>query len=167
MSKRSKPARIDKALYQVAMPALAGTVLGVASLLPWLRDPLGKEFSAWRLPVDTGWQLRCGMFNYGLLCCCEALFAFWIALRAWQILRAEKRVPTEIQARLSLGTCCTIAGLLCLLLPTLFLTQYLYADMGSVAQLASHTIQVQLIKAKLGYGSAAQFFPIETIAFDP
>jgi tetratricopeptide (TPR) repeat protein len=39
--------------------------------------------------------------------------------------------------------------------------------MGSVAQLASHAIQVQLIRAKLGYGSAAQIFPIETIAFDP
>jgi len=167
MSNRSKSVRTNKALYQVVMPALAGTALGMASLLPWLRDPLGKEFSAWRLPVDTGWQLRSGMFNYGLLCCCEALFAFWIALQAWKVLHAEKRVQAEIQARLSLATCCTIAGLLCLLLPILFLTQYLYADMGSVAQLTSHEIQVQLIKAKLGYGSAAQFFPIETMSFDP
>src|SRR4051812_6394196 len=109
----SKLVQTDKALYQVVMPALAGTALGIASLLPWLRDPLGKEFSAWRLPIDTGWQARSGMFNYGLLCCCEALFALWIALQAWQVLRAEKRVQTEIQGRLSLATYCTIAGLLC------------------------------------------------------
>lgn len=140
------------------MPALAGSILGAASLLPWLRDPLGEQFSAWQLPVDIGWQVRSGIFNYGLLCCCDALFAFWIALQAWHI---EKR------AQLFLSRYCTIAGLLCLLLPILFLTQYLYADMGSVAQLTNHEIQAQLIKAKLGYGSAAQMLPIETISFDP
>src|SRR5436853_7010803 len=127
MPNRSNPVRINEAMYRVVMPALDGIGLGAASLLPWLRDPLGKRFSAWQLPVDIGWQLRSRMFNYGLLCCCEALFAFWIALQAWQALHTEKRAPAQIQARLSLATSCTMAGLLCLLLPTLFLTQYLYA----------------------------------------
>lgn len=167
ISNCSKPIRINKALYRVIMPALAGSALGVASLLPWLRDPLGKQFSAWQLSVDTGWHLCSGMFNYGLLCCCEALFTFWIALQVWQSLHAKKRTPAEIRAQLFLPIYCTIAGLLSLLLPILFLIQYLYTDMGSVAQLTNHEIQAQLIKAKLGYSSAAQFFPIETISFDP
>ncbi len=167
VSNCSKSVWIDKAPYRVVMPALAGSVLGAASLLPWLRDPLGKRFSAWQLSVDTGWQWHSSMFNYGLLCCCEALFAFWIALQAWRALHAEKRGPAQTRVWLSLATCCTIAGLLCLLLPTLFLAQYLYADMGSVAQLTNHEIQAQLVKAKLGYGSAGQFLPIETISFDP
>jgi len=163
----SKPIRINKAPYRVVMPALAGSVLGAASVLPWLSDPLGKQFSAWQLPVDMGWQLRSGMFNYGLLCCFDALFAFWITLQAWKSLRAENKAPAEVRAQFPLARCCTIAGLLCLLLPILFLMQYLYTDMGSVAQLTNHAIQAQLVKAKLGYGSAAQILPIETISFDP
>jgi hypothetical protein len=167
IASRSDPVEISKEFYRVVMPALAGSVLGVASLLPWLRDPLGKQFSAWQLPVDIGWQLSSSMFNYGLLCCCNALFSFWIALQAWKARHAETTVSVNTRACLPLSTCCTIAGLLCLLLPTLFLMQYLYADMASVAQLTNHEIQAELIKAKLGYGSAAQFIPIKTISFDP
>lgn len=167
ISKRSKPIHINNAPYRVILPALAGSILGAASLLPWLRDPLGKQFSAWQLPVDIGWQLRSGMFNYGLLSCCVALFAFRVALQAWKARYAERRLSAETQAGLPLSMCCVIASLLCLLLPILFLAQYMYADMGSVAQLTNHEIQAQLIKAKLGYGSAAQILPIETISFDP
>ena len=162
IASRSGSVEISKEFYRVVMPVLAGSVLGVASLLPWLRDPLGKQFSAWKLPVVMGWQLRSSGFNYGLLCCSEALFAFWIALRAWKSLRTEKRVSTK-----PLAICCTIASLLALLLPTFFLAQYLYTDMTSVAQLTNHEMQAQLIKAKLGYGSAVQMLPIETISFDP
>ncbi len=167
VSEHSKLIQIDEALYRAIIPVLAGSILGVASLLPWLKDPLGEQFFAWRLPVDIGWQLSSSMFNYGLLCCCNALFSFWIALHAWKARHAGKIAPSNIRVRLPLPTCCTIAGLLCLLLPILFLVQYLYADMASVAQLTNHEIQAELIKAKLGYGSAAQFFPIETISFDP
>ncbi len=164
---RSMPVPINKAPYRVAVPALAGGVLGAASLLPWLQDPLGKRFSAWQLPVDIGWQLRSDVFNYGLLCYCEALFAFWIAVQAWYAWHTEKTALAEMRRRLSLSTCCMIAGWLCLLLPILFLIQYLYVDMGSIAQLTNHEIQAQLIKAKLGYGSAVQMLPIEVISFDP
>ncbi len=167
VSKRSRPLRINKALYKVIMPALAGSILGAASLLPWLKDPLGKQFSAWQLPVDMSWPLRSGMLNYGLLCCCNAIFAFWIALQSWRSWGAEETSIVKLRAQISLSICCTIAGLFCLLLPILFLAQYLYADMGSIAQLTNHEIQAQLIKAKLGYGSTAQILPIEMISFDP
>jgi len=102
-----------------------------------------------------------------LLCCCNALFSFWIALQAWKVWHTVEIEFVEIRRPLSLSVYCVTSGLLCLLLPTLFLTQYLYADMGSIAQLTNHEIQAQLIKAKLDYGSAAQFLPIETISFDP
>src|SRR5690348_14834874 len=71
--------RQGRALYQVIMSSLAaGAMLG-ASLLPWLIDPLGKAFSAWQLPVDIGWQLRTGIFSYGLLCLFCSLYSFFIA----------------------------------------------------------------------------------------
>ena len=107
------------------------------------------------------------MFNYGLLCCCNALFSFWIALQAWKARCAGTTASVNTRACLPLSTCCTIAGLLCLLSPTLFLMQYLYADMASVVRLTNHEIQAELIKAKLGYGSATQFIPIKTMSFDP
>jgi tetratricopeptide (TPR) repeat protein len=163
ISNRSEPICINQALYRVVMPTLAGSILGVASLLPWLRDPLGQQFSAWQLSIDTGWHLCSGIFTYGLLCCCEALFIFWIALQAWQSLRAEQRAPVESRIQIY----CVITGLLSLLLPILFIVQYLYTDMGSIVQLTNHEIQAQLIKEKLGYSSAPQFLPIETISFDP
>jgi hypothetical protein len=167
ISEHSKPVQIDEALYRAIISALVGSILGVASLLPWLRDPMGQQFSAWQLPVDIGWQLSSGMFNYGLLCWCNALLSFWIALQAWKAWYSGKTSLVEIRLPLSLSTYCTIVALLCLLLPTLFLMQYLYADMASVAQLTNHEIQAELIRTKLGYGSVAQFIPIKTISFDP
>src|SRR5436190_232557 len=101
ISSRSKPVRINKAPYRLIMPALAGSILGAASLLPWLSDPLGKQFSAWQLPVDIGWQLRSSIFNYGMLSCCEALVAFWIAIQAWITLRTEKETSAKIRERSS------------------------------------------------------------------
>jgi tetratricopeptide (TPR) repeat protein len=163
----SKLVRISKAPYRLIMPVLAGSTLGVASLLPWLRDPVGRQFSAWQLPVDIGWQLRSSMFSYGVLCCCEALFAFWIAIQVWITLHTEKEISAKIREQSSQATCCTVAGLLCLLLSAVFLTQYLDADMGSIARLTNHEIQALLIRRKLGYGLATQVFPIDMISFDP
>src|SRR5579859_6478392 len=76
-------ARRGLALYGVIMPLLAGCTMLSASLLPWLIDPLGKAFSAWQLPIDIGWQVRSGIFSYGLLCLCCGLYAFFIAYRTW------------------------------------------------------------------------------------
>ncbi|MDQ2715616.1 MAG: hypothetical protein M3Z08_11970, partial [Chloroflexota bacterium] len=50
-----------------------------ASLLPWLRDPLGNSYIPWSLPVDMGWQFRVGIGSYGLLCLCGALYVLLIA----------------------------------------------------------------------------------------
>src|SRR5437667_1321815 len=134
-------------LYRVIMPSLAGGAMLGASLLPWLIDPLGEAFPAWQLPVDIGWQLHSGLFSYGLLCLCCAVYAFFIAYLAWH----EGR---------SVRTHSTLAGLLCLMPLGLFFTQYLFIDMGSIAQLAQHEFQALFIQGHFGYHTAAQFIPI-------
>lgn len=156
----------DQISYRVFMPALAGGLLVVASLLPWLNDPLGEQFCAWQLPVDIGWQWRSKIVSYGLLCCCEALFAFWITAQSLRTAYAKKSTGDERERRF-LAKDCIFFGILYFVLPLLFIVQYIYIDMGSIAKLANHEMQMQLIKAKLGYGSAPQFLPIQTLLFDP
>ena len=162
-------------LYRTILPLLAsGTMLG-ASLIPWIIDPLGKNFPAWQLPVDIGWQLRSNVFSYGLLCLGCALYAFFIAYLAWKHRRTERTVDVAWAIPLSitqpdittLKKHYTLAGLLCLLPLLLFFTQFLFIDMGNIAQLTDHELQAMFITGHFGYGVAAQFIPIHLDAFDP
>ncbi len=182
-----------RALYRVIMPSLAGGAMLGASLLPWLVDPLGKAFPAWQLPIDIGWQLRSGLFSYGLLCLCCALYAFFIAYLAWKGKRRDRACPCPPGSTSStlgqglvgtvlapiqslrrrcvidpnaLGTHSTLAGLLCLMPVALFFTQYLFIDMGSITQLAQHEFQALFIQHHFGYHVAAQFVPIRLNTFD-
>jgi tetratricopeptide (TPR) repeat protein len=144
-----------RALYQMIMPLLAGGAMLGASLLPWFVDPLGNAFPAWQLPIDIGWQLRSGLFSYGLLCLCCALYAFFIAYLTWKEIRRDR-----------IRTHSTLAGLLCLMPVALFFTQYLFIDMGSITQLAQHELQALFIQNHFGYHVAAQFIPIRLDTFD-
>ncbi|MFL5662867.1 MAG: hypothetical protein ACJ8BW_16190, partial [Ktedonobacteraceae bacterium] len=65
-------ARQQQGAQEVAMrrvdyiiPALTGCLMLVASMLPWLKDAVTGDFSAWQLPVDLGWQLQSSYFTYG------------------------------------------------------------------------------------------------------
>jgi hypothetical protein len=156
--------------YRVIFPVLAGVIMLASSLLPWLVDPLGERFSAWALPIDLGWQLRSGLFNYGLLNVACALYVFLVAFRAWKALRAERGMSRELVptsgfvAREEL----TLAGLLCLVPVGLFFLQYLLIDMSSATELVRHQIQASLIKLHLSYGSAPTFIPIvNPVSLDP
>ena len=150
-----------RALYRVIMPSLAGGAMLGASLLPWLVDPLGQAFPAWQLPVDIGWQLRSGLFSYGLLCLCCTLYAFFVAYLAWEESRNRARPCPS-----ALRTHSTLAGLLCLIPVALFFTQYLFIDMGSITQLAQHEFQALFIQHHFGYHAAPQFIPIQLNTFD-
>jgi hypothetical protein len=160
-----------------------------ASVLPWLVDPLGRVFPAWQLPVDIGWQLHFNLFSYGLLCLLCSLYAFFISYLIWQeenyrnnLLygQTEKTTAPPLPPRRGRGlslptppnhaalrTHSTLAGILCLMPISLFLTQYLFIDMASIAQLAQHEFQALLIQKHFGYRVAAPFTPIQLDTFDP
>jgi tetratricopeptide (TPR) repeat protein len=160
-------------LYRIIFPATAGIIMFLASLMPWLIDPLGTRFSAWSLQLDLGWQMGFGIVNYGVLCMVCALYAFWIAFRAWKMPEmgaASSYNAFEVSyayggfaARKAL----TRAGLLCLVPLGLFLLQFLLIDLTSITELARHQMQAILIKSHLGYGSATTLITIDPNTFDP
>ena len=143
------------------MPLFAGGSMLVASLQPWLVDPLGKAFSAWQLPIDIGWQLRSGLFSYGLLCLCCALYAFFIAFLTWKQEEQRAISPSKLREHY------TLAGILCLLPIGLFFIQYLFIDMSSIAQLAQHEFQTLFIYSHFGYQVSTPFILIQLNTFDP
>ncbi|WP_151754211.1 tetratricopeptide repeat protein [Dictyobacter vulcani] len=149
--------------YRVIIPGSAGVGMLIASVFPWFTDPSGTRLTAWQLPVDLGWQLRSGMFNYGLLCTCCALYIFFVTHQTWQILRAQYSAdPTYLLAapRVSLTRNYIMAGLACLLPMGLFLFQFLCADMLTIAEVTRQQIQLELARTHLGYQSTPEFTPI-------
>src|SRR6266702_642250 len=164
---RAWSAQRSWAPYRVIFPAMAGVILIAASLLPWLVDPLGERFSAWALPIDLGWQIQFGAFNYGTLSVACALYSFLMAFRAYKTLQTEMpesnvTSPRGFSPRKEL----TSAGLLCLVPLGLFFLQYLFIDLTSITHLIQHQTQASLIKTHLGYGSATPFLTINPVTFD-
>lgn len=145
--------------YKVILPLLVGGLMLAASLLPWFTDPLEGSSSAWQLSVDLGWQFRFSMLNYGLLCVCCALYTCAIAYKTWRCSRTNS--AWSAQRAYMMG------GLLCVVPTVLFLFQYLFIDIGSIAQLSQHEIQMLLIKRHLGYSLTDTFIPLDTMTFDP
>ncbi len=140
-----------------------------ASLSYWLVDPLGETYTAWRLPIDIGWQVPTGVLNYGLLCLLCSCYTFFLAARAAHVCyRTRKASDNAATPAPVTRQACTMAGLLCLLPLILFVMQYLFIDMGSIAQLARDELQAMLIRSHFNYGSPPQFIPIQSvITFDP
>ena len=147
-----------KISLQSIIPALSGCAILCASGLTWLRDPLGESYSAWKLPVDIGWQFHSGYFNYGLLCLICAIYSFLIAYTNWK--------PTTLIKSEYFSHKHITAGLLCLVPFSLFLLQYLCVDTQEVALLASHQTQALLVQHQFGYGVAAQLIPIKPFTLD-
>ncbi len=156
--------------YRVIFPGAAGVILIAASLLPWLVDPLGVRFSAWMLPIDLGWQIRNGAFNYGVLSLACAFYAFLVTFRVWNALKTEAAQASESSVAphtFIAGKELALAALLCLLPLGLFFLQYLFIDLTSTTTLIQHQLQASFIKTHLGYGSAATFFAIDPTTADP
>jgi tetratricopeptide (TPR) repeat protein len=120
---------------------VAGCSLLCASILPWLKDPLGVVYSAWQLPLYPGWPYHIAFLNYGLLCIFCALYTFMHAFIDWQphtkynYFVCDRRITRFIP-----------------IIPVmLFLFQYLCADVSAVALLATHERQMLLIQMYFGY----------------
>src|SRR5215469_8259106 len=126
--------RIQKAHHTLSrhvswlLPAIAASIMFLASVVTWYSDPLGGDFSAWKLPLDLDWQFHSGLINYGLLCCLCAIFIFLVALANWKPFKGSTFF-------LENGN---IAGWLCLVPVAVFLFQYTIADPVAIDHLTQH-----------------------------
>jgi hypothetical protein len=144
---------------------LAGCIMIGATVLPWLSDPLGEAYSAWELPIDIGWQMPSGIFNYGLLCLCGAVLCFVIAYGRWKPSLSEEAANVMGSLSTAVGGIrgkrfSVLVGVLCAAPVLLFLWQYLFADVHTMDVLAQHGTQKLLIQQYLGYSLAG---PLVTI----
>src|SRR5260370_36000365 len=110
--------RITLPSMRSTIPVVAGCLMICTSILPWLNDPLGEKYSAWKLPIDSGWQFPVSILNYGLLCLFCAIYAFLVALANWKPFKGSDYFAQRH----------TIAGLLCIVPIALFFLQYLCVD---------------------------------------
>ncbi len=133
--------------------AFTGCSLLCASILPWLKDPLGDVYCAWQLPVYVGWSYPVGFLNYGLLCLCCALYIFLYALPGWQ---SWKRYSSFIYSHKIIRFASLIPVLL-------FLFQYLCADISAVALMANHERQMLLIQQQFGYQGTIQLIMLDPL----
>lgn len=134
------------------MPMVAGSIMLLASVLPWLRDALQGDAIAWHVPVDIGWQFQNRFLSYGLLCFCCSCYAFLVACAN---ARRFKGSTYFVQKQV-------VAGLLCLTPVFLFLFQFILADTVDIDTLARHLIQLQLIQHHFGYD-----YPVQLVYIDP
>lgn len=163
MSDRPWSAQRSWAPYRVMLPGMAGVIMLVASVLPWFNNPNGNHLTAWQLPVDLGWQLHFSRLNYGTLCTCCALYIFFVSKQVWSVYQAQQRAdPTRLLMTSHLSPTRRLgrAGLLCLVPPLLFLFQFLFVDMGMIAEMTHNQIQLELARSHFGYTSAPEFIPI-------
>src|SRR5262249_44439161 len=114
---------------------------------------------AWKLPLDVGWQFCNSAINYGLFCCCCALFAFFVAYIHWHAARKGEHVVYG-------HILYVLTGLLCFAPIALFFFQYMFADMKSINNLLQHEIQARLIIQHFGYHVSKQRLPMNPFNLD-
>ncbi|WP_201363626.1 tetratricopeptide repeat protein [Dictyobacter formicarum] len=155
--------------YRVIIPGAAGIVMLIASLCSWFNNPSGTRLMAWQLPVDLGWQLRTGVFNYGALCAGCAIYIFFVTYQSWRVARAESSAdPVQMLTapKLVLASNYVWAALLCLVPPALFLFQFLCSDMSTIAEVTRQQIQLELARSHLGYAATPEYTPILPFLLD-
>lgn len=133
------------------VPLIAGSVMALVAFLPWLQDPLGEVYSAWRIPVNLGWPFHSGFFNYGVLCLGCACYSFYSARMSW-----KQNIPFNH----------VMLALVCLTPTGLFLLQYLYFDLQAIAALAHHKDQMLLVQNQFGYRVGHEIFLFKAFGVD-
>ncbi len=127
----------------------------VASISPWLEDPLLGSLSAWKLAVDIGWQVRTSFFSYGVLCLLCALYISIVVCAGTKTFKGSSLFAYKY----------SIAGILCLLPLLLFFVQYLFADVVGIHVLGQHKVQMLLIQRHFGYAGPADRITIDPFLF--
>lgn len=151
-----QPHRAQVTTPRVLWPCLAGAVLLLASVLPWVAVPLIQSTSSWALPLDLGWGVQNRVLSYGALCVVAAGVCLGRALLA---LDGRAIAPIGVTSwrlqPLRVGTLVTlgvVAGS-----PSLLLIFQVVAVGGDwVVQWADQENQGLLIRRHLGYGLAPQ-----------
>ncbi len=144
----------------------AGILLVLASVSPWLLEPLGDNSSAWEIPVYIGWPLRLPALNYGLLCIVGALLAFVAGGAGAPPVSTKLSVAIPLFVKRRLKGFYHLIAIYCLLISLLFCLQYLLLDTRSIDQLAQNKLQSLLIAQHLGYHLLPQLMPIEPFNTD-
>jgi tetratricopeptide (TPR) repeat protein len=135
---------------------LTACLLFCASILPWVKDPLGDVYCAWQLPVYIGWSSHVGFLNYGLLCLCCGLYVFLFnhpASQPW------KRHSGFVYSH-------KITRFVALVPVMLFLFQYLCADLSATALLANHERQMLLIQQQFSYQGTIQLVMLNPLTLN-
>ena len=140
---------------QVIRPALTCGLLLLACWLPWLQDPLGRSYTAWELPLETGWHFEAPFVNYGTLC---LFLALCFSLVVYTHCRPALQRTAARNAVLCLQSFGTLTS--CLLLPRL-LIQYLFVDLHMLEQLATHERVLLLVQQQFGYNTGAQLITLD------
>ena len=144
----------------------AGMLLILASVLPWLKEPLGDILSAWQIPVYVGWPLRLPVLNYGLLCIVGALLVFVAAAASAPLLPTKLSAVIPLFVKRRLKGFYHLIAIYCLLISLLFCLQYLFLDIRSIEQLAQNKVQSLLIMRHWGYHLVPQAMPINPFDMD-
>lgn len=144
-----------------ALALCAGVLLLLASVRPWLKDPLGGILSAWGIPVYIGWPLRLAALNYGLLCFVGALLAFMVGGVSAPLLFNKL---SFVKRRLKLFF--RLIGIYCLIISLLFCLQFVMLDTQGIDQMAQNEVQSLLIARHLGYHLLPRLIPINPFDFD-
>jgi hypothetical protein len=127
-----------------------------ASLLPWLKDPLGGIYSAWQLPLYSGLSYHIAFLNYGLLCSFGAIYIVIYALTDRQPYR---KYNYFVYGR-KIKRCIPI------ILVALFLFQYLCTDVTTLALLTTHERQMLLIQMYFGYKGDNQIITLNPLSLN-
>ena len=138
------------------VPLVVSCCMLAASMLPWLRDPLGETYSAWNITIDSAWLGHITLLNYGVLCLMSAISIMVIVGRK---LRDRSQWTCEYADRWR-----RTASLLCIAPAALFLFQYLCVDVSATALLASHKTQQLLIQQRFGYTLPPPIVPLQPFA---
>ena len=97
-----------------------------------------------------------------------ALYPLLLAYRAWRIAKLPLAPVTRQLALASLARSCTLAACLCCLPLVLWLWQYLFVDLSSIAQLTRDEVQYLLTTQQFGYTMVGPLAPItDPLTFDP
>lgn len=144
----------------------AGMLLLLASVSPWLKEPLGDISSAWKIPVYVGWPLRVAALNYGLLCIVGALLALVAAGASPPLLTTKLSCGGRLFVRRRLKGFYRLTGIYCLIISLVFCWQYLLLDIQSIDQLAQNEGQSLLIARHLGYHLLPQLLPMNPFTID-
>ncbi len=134
--------------------ALTGCFLLCASIMPWLKDPLGDVYCAWQLPVYIGWSSHASFLNYGLLCLSCSLYVLLFIHPDWQLWKRRRSGSVHSHK---------ITRFVPLIPVLLFVFQYLCADISAMALLANHELQMLLIQQQFGYQGTIQLIMLNPL----